>query len=297
MILKFLLFSILLLFLFSITVPAQNTHLIRVSKEGFIPNDITINAGDKVVWQWVSGSHIITSDYETVFDMWNTELWQKKPVFEKIFSSPGEVKYYCKNHSEHFGSIYVIDLITMELISFSAQLQEGVVLITWEIASDLENKGFEIERQKENGKWLKIAFIEGKNSGILPQIYTFEDKDITENGTYYYRIKQIDLNGVLKYYDKFKIKIGDESSFELFQNFPNPFNPITNVKYFLPEKSHVIIIVYNVLGNKVADLVDEEKAAGSYEVTFDGSQLSSGIYYLHMKAGKFKNIIKMILVR
>ncbi|MBT8386042.1 MAG: T9SS type A sorting domain-containing protein [Ignavibacteria bacterium] len=85
--------------------------------------------------------------------------------------------------------------------------------------------------------------------------------------------------------------------FNLSQNYPNPLNPATIIKYQLPELSFVTLKVYDVLGNEVALLVDEEKPAGSYEINFDGSELTSGIYFYQLKAGNFIETKKMVLLK
>ena len=85
--------------------------------------------------------------------------------------------------------------------------------------------------------------------------------------------------------------------FELQQNYPNPFNPKTHIRYQIPEKSRVKIAVYNALGQKIAVLVDKDKPAGSYSVTFNGNALSSGLYIVKMQAGKFVQMQKMILLK
>ncbi len=87
------------------------------------------------------------------------------------------------------------------------------------------------------------------------------------------------------------------NEFELQQNFPNPFNPSTTIKYSIPTSNFVTIKVYDVLGNEVAALVNEEKPAGTYEVNFNASQLSSGIYFYKLQAGSFVETKKMILLR
>ena len=101
------------------------------------------------------------------------------------------------------------------------------------------------------------------------------------------------------------------NKFELSQNYPNPFNPSTTIKYTIPnvtlglssraesrdEGSRVQLKVYDVLGNEVATLVNEYKSAGSYEVSFDASGLSSGIYFYKLRAGSFVEAKKMILVK
>jgi hypothetical protein len=85
--------------------------------------------------------------------------------------------------------------------------------------------------------------------------------------------------------------------YDLAQNFPNPFNPITRIRYQIPEPALVIIKAYDVLGNEVATIVEGEKYAGSYEVDFDGSKLSSGVYYYILTAAEFSQTRKMILLR
>jgi photosystem II stability/assembly factor-like uncharacterized protein len=90
----------------------------------------------------------------------------------------------------------------------------------------------------------------------------------------------------------------DESNyFLLSQNYPNPFNPSTTIKYEIPEKSFVTIKVYDVLGNEVANLVDEEKQAGDHIVNFDAAKLSSGVYFYSLSAGNYFSTKKMILLR
>jgi len=96
--------------------------------------------------------------------------------------------------------------------------------------------------------------------------------------------------------------IGTVDDFALAQNYPNPFNPNTKIKYTIPSvetsfMKFVKLKVYDILGNEIATLVNEEKPAGSYEVEFDASKLSSGIYFYHLTAGDFHQAKKMILLR
>ncbi|MDO8549090.1 MAG: T9SS type A sorting domain-containing protein [Ignavibacteria bacterium] len=87
------------------------------------------------------------------------------------------------------------------------------------------------------------------------------------------------------------------TEYNLAQNYPNPFNPITTIKYQLPKSSFVTLKIYDILGSEVSGLVNEEKPAGNYEVKFDASNLSSGIYFYTIKAGDFTATKKMILLR
>ncbi|MCE1187757.1 MAG: T9SS type A sorting domain-containing protein, partial [Ignavibacteria bacterium] len=85
--------------------------------------------------------------------------------------------------------------------------------------------------------------------------------------------------------------------FELQQNYPNPFNPSTTIRYSIPEKATVQLVVYNQLGQKVANLVNEEKAAGQYEATWNASNMPSGVYFYELQAGQFKATKKLILMK
>ncbi len=87
------------------------------------------------------------------------------------------------------------------------------------------------------------------------------------------------------------------TEYSISQNYPNPFNPSTLINYQLPISSYVTLKVYDMLGKEVATLVNGEKKVGVYEVNFDGSQLSGGIYFYRLTAGKFSEIKKMVLVK
>ena len=83
----------------------------------------------------------------------------------------------------------------------------------------------------------------------------------------------------------------------LYDNYPNPFNPSTTIRYSIPEASFTTLKIYDALGNEVSSLVNETKSAGTYEVEFNASDFSSGIYYYTLKAGSFTETKKMILMK
>jgi serine protease len=86
-------------------------------------------------------------------------------------------------------------------------------------------------------------------------------------------------------------------SFSLYQNYPNPFNPSTKIRYDLPSESHVTLVVYDLLGQQVARLVDARQSAGQYEILFSASHLSSGIYFYRIQAGTYSDIRKMMILK
>ena len=93
--------------------------------------------------------------------------------------------------------------------------------------------------------------------------------------------------------DDFSIPI----EFNLYQNYPNPFNPLTKIGYSVPQSSKVAIKVFDVLGNEIETLVNEEKSTGTYELTWNAEQLPTGVYFYQLKAGTYVETKKMILLK
>jgi agmatine/peptidylarginine deiminase len=195
--------------------------------------------------------------------------------------------------------------VPVELSSFSASTVGNDVELNWVTASEINNSGFEIERHTERSRsmtsWEKIGFVSGKGTTTEQQFYSFEDGNLL-SGKYSYRLKQIDFDGSFEYSNIVEVEVGMPDEFSLLQNFPNPFNPTTKIKFSVPsnvkgETSNVTLKVYDVLGNEVAILVNEEKEPGVYEVEFDGSSISSGVYYYQLKLGSFNRLKKMILIK
>lgn len=202
------------------------------------------------------------------------------------------------------GSNYSITVdapLPVELTSFSTFTNGEDVTLNWQTASEVNNYGFNIERKKETGDWNKIEFINGHGNSNSPKSYSFIDNTIT-SGKYSYRLKQIDIDGTFEYSQTVEVDLGVPSNFELSQNYPNPFNPTTTISYAIPMIeasfiSSVQLIVYDMLGEKVATLVNEEQASGNYNVHFDASKLSSGIYYYILKTKKYSDTKKMLLLK
>ncbi len=87
------------------------------------------------------------------------------------------------------------------------------------------------------------------------------------------------------------------NTFSLSQNYPNPFNPVTKISFSIPNNSYTKLVVYDISGKQVAELVNNTLDAGTYDIDFDASQLSSGTYFYRIEAGEFTEVKKMILVK
>ncbi len=186
--------------------------------------------------------------------------------------------------------------VPVELVSFNAAINNNTVQLNWVTATELNNRGFEIERKLNNGSWEVLAFVNGKGTTSEISNYSYNDV-LTVSGKYYYRLKQIDYDGTYTYSNVVEVNFGTPSTFNLSQNYPNPFNPSTTIEFAIPNAELVTLKVYNALGQEVKTLVNGYLEAGSYKQAFDASELSTGVYYYTLKAGAFVNTKKMILVK
>jgi hypothetical protein len=188
-------------------------------------------------------------------------------------------------------------VLPVELAYFTGILNGNKVELRWRTETEVNNYGFNIESTKDNSDWLTIGFVEGHGNSNSPKQYNFSNTDINQPGTYNYRLKQIDNDGSYEYSDVVSVEVGVPNNFYLSQNYPNPFNPETRIDFTLPEKQFVTIKVYNTLGEQVAELVNEEREAGSYSVIFDASRLPSGVYIYRLQASSFAANKKMTFLK
>jgi hypothetical protein len=217
--------------------------------------------------------------------------------------------------TESFGSgsgdIYVVKTnkdggfdapLPIHLSAFSATSTGGEsVKLSWTTVSETNSYGFYVERRKASEQGfasLPGSFIHGHGNTTVPQNYSFVDRSVT-NGTWYYRLRQIDLDGSVHFNESVQVEVQLTDlpvSFSLDQNYPNPFNPTTTIRYALPARSFVTLSVFNTLGQEMATLVQDTQEGGYHEVRFDGGSLASGVYFYRLKAGDFIQTRKMLLL-
>ena len=191
--------------------------------------------------------------------------------------------------------------IPVELLGFSASKSGNSVVLNWATATETNNSGFEIQKNSGTG-FMKIGFVAGNGTTTDKKSYSFVDQN-TVNGTFFYRLKQIDLNGTYSYSNIVEITNGIPANFNLTQNYPNPFNPSTTINYSLPYESNVKIIVYNLIGEVVKELANSTQQAGEYTIRFNANGFSSGIYFYSINAssidGKhnYQSVRKMTLLK
>ena len=186
-------------------------------------------------------------------------------------------------------------VVPVELTSFNAAAYRNGIELTWNTSTETNNSGFDIERSPDNINFQKIGFVKGFGTSTNSNSYSYLDRNV--GGKFFYRLKQIDFNGSFKYSKTVEVNTSKPFAFVLNQNYPNPFNPSTTISYSIPEKSFVSIKIYNVLGNVVASLVNNQVDAGEHNVQFNAAGLSSGVYFYTIKAGNFSATKKLMLLK
>jgi hypothetical protein len=197
---------------------------------------------------------------------------------------------------------YDLSIVPVELTSFIANVSGSSVVLNWTTATEVNNQGFEILRSAQNDNdWQKIGYVPGFGTTTEPKSYSSTDQSVN-SGTYFYKLKQIDFDGSFTYSDVAEVEVSLPTDFSLEQNYPNPFNPATTLEFSLPADAQVKIRVYNLVGEKVAEVTNKDYTAGNHKIEFNASQLTSGVYLYRIDAvdvsGKIYNSVrKMTLLK
>jgi len=181
------------------------------------------------------------------------------------------------------------------------------VRLNWRTLSEINNYGFYVQRSSDRVNFVTLpnSFVPGYGTTNEPHNYTYLDCDVTR-GVWYYRLKQIDLDGTIYYTDAIRVELNVTTSvnesapkiFELQQNYPNPFNPETRIRFSVETTGKATLRVYNLIGQEVATLFDAVAQAGRYyDVKFSGAKLTSGVYFYKLENGKNSALKKLMLVK
>ena len=210
--------------------------------------------------------------------------------------------------------------LPVELAAFTAVVNGNNVNLKWQTATEVNNYGFEIQRSEVGSQqassstsprqgWNRIGFVGGAGNSNAPKYYSFTDQP-TGGTSFSYRLKQIDNDGHYKYYDAITVTLKSSGKAELMDNYPNPFNPTTAIKFFIPNSSDVTIKIYDILGREVTTLVNNQTEAGYHIVYWNGRDsygrdAASGVYLYRLtvenlggsRTGSFSETKKMSLLR
>jgi hypothetical protein len=200
--------------------------------------------------------------------------------------------------------------LPLEAVSFTAQKVTTGVELNWETISEVNTYGFYVERSATTDKSFAMVsgLIQGQGTTLQPHYYSWTDTSVSA-GTYYYRLRQVDLDGTFTYTKEIVIVTGVASVtekntpnvFALHQNYPNPFNPSTAIQYDLPKPSVVTLKIFNVLGEVVTTLVKGTQQPGDHVANWDATGAASGVYLYRIEAissaGVFTQTKKLILMK
>jgi hypothetical protein len=216
--------------------------------------------------------------------------------------------------------------LPVELSSFQSESMNNMVILSWVTESELENAYWWILRKEvskdEYNKLLNgslkigdsenqfetINQIEGRGNTSEKSYYKYEDNTVEVGKIYAYRLVDISYSGMTTYHDVIYQEVKAPMTFALEQNFPNPFNPSTNIQYSIPVEADVELRIFNILGQEVKTLVDQITKAGFYNVIWEGKdnlnqRVASGVYIYSFNVksldGKqrFNRVRKMLLIK
>jgi hypothetical protein len=197
--------------------------------------------------------------------------------------------------------------LPVTLSSFEAVPTSGGVSLTWVTESELENEGFNIYRRDVKGKsdWniITSSVIPGRGNTSEKTEYEYLDQSVQAGLTYEYMLESISYTGVRVQEMVIEVTVPVPTEYTLLGNYPNPFNPNTNIRFRLPETSDVSIAIYGIQGNLVRELaLNQSFEAGDHFISWDatdntGQQVASGMYVYLFTAGKYQKTEKMLLLK
>jgi hypothetical protein len=187
--------------------------------------------------------------------------------------------------------------IPVELTHFTASKENNKIILTWSTATEVNNKGFTIERVFENEAKI-IAFIEGMGTTTNINSYTYTD-NVVMPGKYIYKLNQIDYDGTINEKSIVEVDATIPDGISLEQNYPNPFNPSTRIVYTIGSNGGELVTlrIYDILGNEISTIVNEIQSPGVYEVSFGADNLTSGVYIYRLTAGEYSINKRMVLIK
>jgi hypothetical protein len=198
---------------------------------------------------------------------------------------------------ETFDAALAYKILPVELTSFTSKLLDDKIQLNWVTKTEVNNYGFNVERRINEGEWNSIGFLEGHGNSNSPKEYSYSDKDLFAGGSkFQYKLKQVDNDGSFEYSDVVEVEVVP-NQYELPQNFPNPFNPSTTIRFSLPQATRLKINVYNMLGELVEKIAEGSYETGYHKVIFNASNLSSGIYIYRLESENFIQTKKMVLIK
>jgi len=195
----------------------------------------------------------------------------------------------------------------IELISLSGKSEKSGIILSWSTATETNNLGFNVFRcEEEKGPFQQInsTLIPGAGTCNENRNYSYLDEHVAADKTYYYLVADLCTDGASKSHGPIKVVAVDQAPkfFSLEQNYPNPFNGQTIISYSLPQTARVLLQLFNIRGELIGTLVDQEQKTGNYSVKWFGLDennfpVSGGLYLYRFEAGNYRKAGKMIYTK
>lgn len=193
--------------------------------------------------------------------------------------------------------------LAVELASFTAIARGEDILIEFTTASETDNDYFEIMRgESEDGEFAMLTRLESQGESASDQHYEYLDTDVTRNRTYWYYLVDVDINGTRTEHSDMMVSASVNGGVSVPQEYtltayPNPFNPVTNLVFTLPEAGDVHLAVYNISGQLIRELTGNRYDAGVHTVSFEAADLPSGLYFARLETDVTTLSAKLLLVK
>lgn len=200
------------------------------------------------------------------------------------------------------GIFTIAGVVPITLIELKGKLNNNLtVLLNWATATESNNKGFYVERSETGAAntWSDIGFVAGAGSSSTRKNYSLTDAGIQLSKIYYYRLRQVDLDGNISYSNEIVVKVKDLQKDKLMMtSYPNPFKGLSTIKYNLPSGGgQVSLKVYDITGKEVSSLADGFQQSGLYTKEFNATRLSPGIYFCKLVFEGETIINRIMLIR
>jgi photosystem II stability/assembly factor-like uncharacterized protein len=280
-----------------------------------IPIDSTLITNEllPISFQWTKAKDENPVSYSFVFfDSLKNEIARFNPAADTFFTFtrtdlsnlPKTLLYWNIEANDGTDTVYsymnsiILDpSVPVELTSFKAAVSGSNVTLSWSTATETNNSGFDIERSMKGKDYSVVGFVQGAGTVTESMSYVYNDENLLP-GFYNYRIRQNDFDGSYKFYNlESEVEITAPAVYSIQQNYPNPFNPVTKINFSIPSAGKVNITVYDIIGNEVAEIVNQELEAGTHSADFNAASLTSGVYFYKITAGSFTQTMKMLLLK
>jgi len=273
------------------TIPAGDTTVVSGQTLTLSVNAVD-HDGDPLTYSWeVDGQPVST-----------TQSFYHHQI-DKFFSGNRTVDVFVSDGVVIKSFRWVLTVrVSVELSMFMAQFEQefNAVKVVWATSYETDNAGFDVYRSTtRDGDYVKIndTMIPSRSDGS----YDYTDRTVDVGRTYFYKLIGNDFRGNRHEYGPVSVTITAPDKLVLDQNYPNPFNPITVIRYQLAKREQVMLSVYNIMGQRVATLVDEVKEPGFYTAEWNGyddtgRDVSTGIYIYQLRTAKqviTKRMVKM----